>query len=85
MWSAMGGRWTIANHLGLPPSHLFQVDKAMAIVDENWYREEDEENGGEGGDSEDEEETSPNRIIFDPAFLAEIAPDKPKRFFDRFK
>jgi len=85
MWAATGGRSAIVDNFGLPPSRLFQVDKAMAIVDENWYREEDEENGGEGGDSEDEEETAPNRIIFNPAFLAEIAPDKPKRFFDRFK
>jgi hypothetical protein len=86
MWGGMGGRSAIIHELWIVHSSLFDVDKARAIVEREWYNRDDETDDGEGSDdSEDEEETSPNRIIFDPAFLAEIAPDKPKRFFDRFK
>jgi len=88
MWASMGGRASIIDHFIVSPMALFQTDKAIALVDAEWYRSEDEEDGdrdSDRDDSEHEENPSPNRLIFDPSFLAEIAPDKPKGFFNRFK
>jgi hypothetical protein len=86
MWGGMGGRSAIIDELWIVHSSLFDVDKARAIVEREWYNRDDETDDGEGsGDSEDENEPSPNRISFDPVLLAEIAPDKPKRNLYRFK
>lgn len=80
MWASMGGRSSIIHTLQLFNRNLFQAEKAGAIVASQWYRKEDDDNY-----SEDDEDPSPNRLIFDPTFLAEIAPNKPKGFLDRFK
>jgi len=76
----------IIAELSVPHPRLFDVDKARALVKKEWYRSDDDSDDGEGNaDSEDENDFSENRLIFDPSFLAEIAPDKPQGFFSRFK
>jgi len=84
MWAGYGGRTgarsAIIRPLQLFDGNLFQEDKAGAIVASQWYRKEDDSDY-----SDDEEDSSPNRLVFDPSFLAEIAPDKPQGFFNRFK
>ena len=68
---------------------IFQALKATEIIDRDWHRKEDDydPNFGLGSDSEDEDvpTTTENRLIFDPAFLAEIQPAKSRGFFKRGK
>ena len=80
MWAGHGGRSAIVHTLQLFDRDLFQGEEAAEIVASQWYRKEDDDEY-----SDDEEDSSPNRLAFDPSFLAEIAPDKPKGFFNRFK
>jgi hypothetical protein len=73
-------------------SRLFQVDRAFSIVRQDWYRKEDDSDE-DGFDSDDDSghvhnsTSTSNRLIFDPAFLAEIQPAKSKSrgFFNRGK
>ena len=83
MWAAMGGRLSITDNLGLCRSNLFDHDKVNEIVNSQWVRKEDDPERYQ--DSDDELDSTPNRLIFDPAFLAEIEPAKSKGLFDRFK
>lgn len=84
LWAGFGGRTgsrsAIIHPLQLFNRDLFQGEKAAEIVASQWYRKEDDDEY-----SDDEEDSAPNRLAFDPSFLAEIAPDKPKGFFNRFK
>jgi len=90
MWAGLG-RGTIIEAMRMMDGKIFQALKATEIIDRDWHRKEDDydPNFGLGSDSEDEDEdvptTTENRLIFDPAFLAEIQPAKSRGFFKRGK
>jgi hypothetical protein len=83
LWAGMRGRSAILQNFWLQHSSLFNQDRVAEIVELNWPGGEDDEDYGVGEAGMD---TSSNRILLDPVFLAEIQPIKSKKgMFDRFK